>query len=379
MTRKNFRLATLLTVPALLCALTLSMAFAAAGGKDAKPAAPGKGKIDKKLEADIMARVQEFLKHRFSAVIKSVKPGAAKVGKPIPITVDVAFDDKRAIDKIAEVKIYYSTDGGEKWMRPVSLKKSGAAWSGNIPQQKAPGSLMYYTWVKDSYGKVTVELPCKVSTWPPADDKCMVNGAVDEDPKDDPTSKVPNNLDFWGFKVGMDDNYIYLQQTVEGSVTKGTTNPTNINSYMFAIFDVGLAKEIDDITAIMQPGAAATKFKGKENMVWMGIYSPLAKAYMPGVKKDCFMPRAAAGKPKGKEPQMPDMNTTMVECKSKGPDLFIRVKKQGMASSMKSQVALMGGITMAVTDTQNLMNGIKFGDFMNMTRAVMNPRTLKIN
>jgi hypothetical protein len=340
-------------------------------------AAPQKPKPNDKVQKDVLARMTDILNHRFTPLVKNVKVGAAKAGQPISITVDAGFDDNRAVDKISSVKVFYSGNNGQTWARPVALAKSGNSWTGSIPKQ-AKGTLLYYVWAQDSSGNVSAELPCKVTTWPPSSDKCMVSGAVDPAPVDDPTSSIENNLDVWGFKVGMDDNYIYMQLTVEGSISKGTTNPPHINGYATALFDLTLAKEFDvsTMTSMMgNPDMAKKKFKGKENMMQTILYSPLGRG-MAGANKDCFVPKF---KVDDKNP--PKMDTSLVDCSAKGPDLFLRFSKKSLPASMKNQLASLGGllITILSTDPKNMSGGFKFGDILRLTRVKWNPRTIKVN
>jgi len=132
-------------------------------------AAPGaKGpKISPEQQKNMIAMVNDKLKHRFTPAIKSVDIGPAAVGKPVKVTIHAAYDDKRAIDKLVEASVYYSLDSGKTFIGPVILKAAGAgAWSGNIPGIKKAGKALLYPRVKDSYGNVAVSLPCKVASWP---------------------------------------------------------------------------------------------------------------------------------------------------------------------------------------------------------------------
>jgi len=76
----------------------------------------------------------DALKHRFVPVVMSLKTGPALKGKPVTVTVQAGYDDKRAIDKVTEVSIFYSVDGGKNFNGPVALKKANAkTFSGQIP------------------------------------------------------------------------------------------------------------------------------------------------------------------------------------------------------------------------------------------------------
>lgn len=390
---------TALAVAAAIAATSLTLpraSFSAAPPAAAKADAKAKP-VDKKTKAmadDIIKDFKERLKHRFAPVVKKVTVGSAKAGQPISITVQAAYDDSRAIDKINEVRVYYSADGGKKWEKPVKLSKSGADWKGAIPAQQK-GNLNYYISIKDSQGNVTSELPCKVTSWPPVDDGCMVRGAVDRDPVDDKPNIIENDLDVWEFKIGMDDNYIYLRQSVQGAIRKGTLSPSHINIYAAFVLDLWALKQADDVMGLLGGGGADAdqkdkakkleqKFKGKENMLWFLIYSPLLKSMWPDAK-DCFAPRQPkpqAGKKKGEAAMaMPVPDNKNLTCSAKGPDLFLRLNKAPLSDTMKKEFIAIGAFTLPMTEPfpMGLMTGFKKGDMLNITRAVWNPRTLKVN
>lgn len=373
---------------AILAAVVLSFVFAAhnpvvspaAKTDKAKTDKPKAGDKSKKPPDDVMKALGDLIEHRFTPVIKDVKVGAAAANKPISITVTVAYDDSRAKDKVKQVRVFYSINNGKAWKKPVNLKNKGGSWTGSIPKQKK-GTILYYIWVKDSRGNVTTEIPCNVTQWPPSNDKCMVSGAVDPDPSDDKTNRIGKDMDYWTVKVGMSKDFVYIQQGVEGKINKGTMNPTRINSYFSVMFDAAIAKEIDSLSALMNMDeeAAKKKFKGKEDLVWAMIYSPLGKS-MLGAKKDCFAPRPKANPdPKNQSPMgNVDMNTTDLTCSapSKSPNLFFRLKKSALPSSMQNEVVIVGGINMTVTNTEQF--AFKLGDITNLTRAIYNPRTITV-
>lgn len=336
-----------------------SPAFAAA------PKAPAGGPPKKELTAeqkkkmeagkdDLLKFINDRLKHRFTPVIQKVTVGSASVGKPVSVSVQTAYDTKGAkgspVDKIAAVKVFYSLDGGKNWEDEVSLKKSGNAWTGSIPAIRKKGKVTYYVLVKDSYGNSSVDFPCKISSWPPMDDGCMISLGSDPAPEDDPTGKTPDDFDLWEARAGMDDKYVYYQMSVEGSIAKGSMNPVKITSYMGLIADAKALNEMADATEIMNAqnnSATRKKMESKADMIRIASYTPMAPAANSAMKA-CFLINPAKGvqvskaaeaeKKKGKEmdekAQKAAANEVMddksITCKKDGPDLFLRIDRKAM-------------------------------------------------
>ncbi|HOX28097.1 MAG TPA: hypothetical protein PLQ76_02965 [bacterium] len=351
-----------------------------------KPGAPGKGKpaINQEEMNNMVAMANAHLKHRFTPVIKSVSFGPAIAGKPVKVTLSAAYDDKKAIDKIKQAAVYYSTDGGSSFNGPVMLKQSGAAWSGNIPAIKKKGKVIVMPWVKDSYGNVSVNLTCNVKSWPPVDDGCMAPAAVDKAPEDDPSSSVEDEFDIWEIKVGMDSQYLYLTQSVEGDISKGTMNPPHINAYIALAVETPELYKMSDITMMMSPDAKE-KYKGKENAAMIVFYAPLAKAAASsaasassqkggsgggGMKiPTCGVPRMAGGKA--------EINSKDVTCKADGSELYIRIDKKLLTDSMKKGFTLLGAMD-GFLDNLSGASLPKVREVANFTRVNVAPSSFTV-
>ncbi|MFA6450923.1 MAG: hypothetical protein WCX65_15725 [bacterium] len=338
-----------------------------------KPGAKGP-QISAEQQKNMIGMVNEKLKHRFTPSIKSVVIGPASVGKPVKVTIKASYDDKRAIDKIVEASVYYSLDGGNSFIGPVKLNAAGAGtWAGNIPGIKKAGKALLYPRVKDSFGNVAIHLPCKVSAeWPPFGDGCMVPGAIGPEQRK-PTEIIEDNFKILDLRIGMDDKYFYIDQSVEGNIKKGTMNPTHINAYMAMIVDAKELNEFNDAAVLMSP-EAKDKFKDKANLAFPIIYAPLAsaaagsmaesakpadgaKAAKPADKKEaaakpaappkvpsCMVPRQINGKT--------EMDSKSVKCKADGPDLFIRFDRSIMPPSMKDTFILLGALNGFIDNMQ---------------------------
>jgi hypothetical protein len=346
-----------------------------AAGKAApgKPGAKGP-QISPEQQKNMIAMVNDKLKHRFTPSIKSVVIGPAAVGKPVKVTITAAYEDKRAIDKIVEAAIYYTLDNGKTFIGPVVLKAAGAGtWSGAIPGIKKAGKAVLFPRVKDSYGNVAIQLPCKVASWPPLGDGCMSPGAIGPENKK-PTEIIEDNFKVLDLRVGMDDKYFYIDQSMEGNIKKGTMNPTHINMYMAMVVDSKALGDFNDAAVLMQPDAKQ-KMKGKEGLALPLIYAPLASA-AAGSMADSAAKQPAAGDkgakpgnakaatPPPAKPNIPsrmvprqhngkmEMDGTSVKCKADGPDLFIRLDRGIMPPSMKDSFIVLGALNGFIDNMQ---------------------------
>ncbi len=397
---------------ALMAGAATAMLFygiAAAQAPAKQPAAKGapgakKAGVSEEEKNNMIAMVNDRLKHRFAPAIKSMSFGPAAVGKPVKVTIKAAYEDKRAIDKINAAEVYYSIDNGKTFIGPVALKAAGAGtFSGNIPGIKKSGKVLVYPRVKDSYGNIAVDLPCKVSSWPPMGDGCMAGGAVDQEPVDDPAAKIENNFDIWDIRVGMDDNFFYIDQNVEGKIDKGKMNPPHVNMYISLVVDTKELNEFNDATLLMsQDKKTQEKYKKKAGMALPIIYSPLASSAVSGMmaaqeeqtKKegaaksgDKADAKSAENKP-AQPPKVPtcfvvrsvndktDMDAKSVKCKADGPDLFIKLDRSIMPASMKNSFSLLGTINGFVDNFSTPIPTIR--EISGITRITYNPHSFVV-
>lgn len=382
----------------LLPVFAAAQMFGGGGGGD-------KGMSPEMQEAagKMMTEFNKMLQHRFTPVISDVKVGNAVSGKPISISFKAAYDDKRAVDKVVEADVYYSVDGGAAFMGPVKLKQgAGGVWAGQIPPISKKGKVIFYPWVKDSNGNVSLHIPCDVSKWPPFEDGCMAPGAVDREPVDDPKSLIEDNFDLWELYVGMDSKYIYIDQNVEGKISKGTMNPVHINAYLALLMDTKELYDFSDISVFMQQGSQ-DKYKDKADKAAMIMYAPLAskaaasataaagskepdKGAEPGKDADaargteppksepviipsCAVPRVG---PDGK----PFLDGKSITCKADANDLFIRLDRSVLAASMKNDFTLIGAITGFIKSFD--MPIPVFRDIAGFTRIVVQPHSFVV-
>lgn len=330
----------------------------------------------KKQAGGLIEMFNEKLKHRYAPVIRSVQIGDAKVGSPISVTVNASYDTDAPVDEIVEAAVFYATEEkGEMLQGPFKLEKSGDnTFSGNIPALEKSGKIYVIPWVRDSYGNVGVEMSCNVSSWPPFEDPCMVPGAVDPAPVDDPAALIEDDYDVWEFQVGVDEKYIYFMVDVEGLISKGTMNPPHINMYLAMLVDTQALYEIEDIMVFMSPDAAE-KFKDKADKAAMIIYAPLAPSIDSRIKA-CFIPRAGDGKGGGGGFGGANLDSDNVSCKDDGSTLFTRIDKSILNKDMLNSFSAMGSLNGFVDNPQVPLPTLR--EILPVTMTAWNPHVVNV-
>jgi len=180
----------------------------------------------------------------------------------------------------------------------------------------------------------------------------MAPGAIGPEQRK-PTEIIEDNFKVLDLRLGMDDKYFYIDQSMEGNIKKGTMSPTHINAYMAMVVDNKALSDFNDAAVLMQPDAKS-KFKDKAGLALPIIYAPLASAAAGSMADNSAAAKPAAGA-KGAKPAAPpaakpnipacmvprevngkpSMDGTSVKCKADGPDLFIRLDRSIMPPSMK--------------------------------------------
>lgn len=377
----NFRITRIM----MMAAAALLLVFAAGiqvRAQDEKKADPAK-KMDnlsedqQKQAGGLIEMFNEKLKHRYAPVIRSVQIGDAKVGSPISVTVKASYDIDTPVDKIVEAAVFYAVEGkGSLLQGPFPLAKSGDnVFTGNIPALKKSGKIYVIPWVRDSYGNVGVEMGCNVSSWPPFEDPCMVPGAVDPAPVDDPAALIEDDYDVWEFQVGMDDKYVYFMVDVEGLIAKGTMNPPHINMYLSMLVDTQALYEIEDIMVFMSPDAGE-KFKDKADKAAMIIYAPLAPSIDSRIKA-CFIPRPAAeGEKGGGGFGDANLDSEHVSCMDDGSTLFTRIDKSILSKDMLESFSAMGSLNGFVDNPQVPLPTLR--EILPVTKTAWNPHAVTV-
>lgn len=315
--------------------------------------------VDPEKIGRLMTIFSEKIEHRYAPVFESVEFGPAKRGEPVEVTAVVGYDTRideetkqpePPADKIEEVAVYYSTDGGEtRFHGPVLLKPQMVknTWKGEIPPIDSRGEVLVVPYAKDSYGNVGVSTACEVSSWPPFEDPCMAPGAVDAEPVDDPPALIEDEYDIWDVQLGMDGDHVYIATDMEGNYSKGSVNPLKINAVMTMILDTETLKEFDNIMTLMKP-EAREEAKKKADKMAMIMYAPLIKSMLPDVSGCAILRMDKAGG--GKENIGEMFDDSNIKCKDQGTTVYMRINKAAFSASMKESMSIMAALNGYVDD-----------------------------
>lgn len=154
--------------------------------------------------------------------ISSVKitPKKPTLKDTIKISARIFNDEKLTdISLTMEAKIFYSIDDGRTYQE-VNMVQNKKRWEGKIPPQKSGQEIIFYLWAKDNVGNVAVEIPRKVSSFPPKDVEMSASLVEEEEVE----GWVPPDLDIKELRVGCDEENIYLKLKVQGEIKKITRN-----------------------------------------------------------------------------------------------------------------------------------------------------------
>lgn len=138
----------------------------------------------------------------------------------INVSAEIFNDEKLTdISRTMEAKIFYSIDDGWTYQE-VNMVQNKKRWEGKIPPQKSGDEIIFYLWAKDNVGNVAVEIPRKISSFPPKD--MEMSAVITEE--EELEEWVPEDLDIKELRVGWDEENIYLKLKVQGEIKKITNN-----------------------------------------------------------------------------------------------------------------------------------------------------------
>lgn len=314
--------------------------------------------------------INDRLKHRFvpSVVSAAVSPASPAKGKPIKITVKLKRDPK-AIDPVEAVEVFYTEPGGEYFDLQAELKGSGDNWTGTLPAFKKTGKVKYYIQARDAFGGLYSDLPCQVTQWPPVDDPCMITGAPDPEPVDDPKIKIGDDYDIWEVRIGQNGDSWHLQQNVQGKIYKGKLSPLKASMYTAMVVNSEMIADVDDIGMFFGEDEKAQKAReANEGKSAFFGYTPIGPAIDPNFPA-CWMGM-------GKRDQKKEEYTSNIECKKEDQDLFFRIKKKALGNKLKNDLTFIGAMTGFVDNIQ--IPFPKIMEFANFTRVVMVQRSFEV-
>lgn len=153
------------------------------------------------------------------ATIDEVSVEGASAGSDATVTAKITLEDEEEEATISSVTLSYSVDGGAA--STVDMADNGdGTWSGTIPGQSAGAKVDYYITVTDSNDNVTT------GALPGADN--VVAGVDDMDNSED---IVADDADLIELAAGYDDEWLYINYSVQGEINGGTIDPPYIQLY----------------------------------------------------------------------------------------------------------------------------------------------------
>ncbi len=180
-------------------------------------------------------------------VILDPDPPQAEV--PTVVTAHIYNDPSKTSDETFDATLMFTADLGDNW-EYIDMEQvmEGRIWSATLPAFKAGTEILYGFSARDSSGNVYTDTPCLVTEWPPENDPCMFDLAIDEPPVDDEEQVIPDNFDFMSFRGGVDEDNLYLELSVQGDISDGTVSPVFVHLYGFGVANVDKGDPSDIIT-----------------------------------------------------------------------------------------------------------------------------------
>lgn len=190
----------------------------------------------------------------------TLEPSFPKAGQSAFLLAKIYNDSRYTTDKTEQVQIYYSVDSGNTWNTiQMSQQLNLNYWEGQIPGQAPGTNVIYGIKAKDSSGNLYIEASCEISGNPLlstnyiAQDcvnsndisqcdaqkprNCMFPLANDDAPLDDTSDSIPDNSDYWDYRIGYDNDYIYFDLAVEGEISGGSASPFSILFYFINVYN----------------------------------------------------------------------------------------------------------------------------------------------
>jgi hypothetical protein len=190
----------------------------------------------------------------------TLDPAVPAAGQPITISAKIYNPTDITDDYTTQAWVMYSTDGGAS-LQTVEMTEGNDSqtWTAELPAFDTGTEAIYGFRAIDTSTNIYTESPCKVASWPPEEDHCMFDIAVDDYPVDDKSSLIPDDFDILGIRAGMDDRYMYIEISVQGIVTPGTVSPVYASVYGFGLLNPDRGDQSDIVT-----------------QGFLGVWSPLA-------------------------------------------------------------------------------------------------------
>ncbi len=330
------------------------------------------------LPQDVQDLITDLLDTRFPPEFKDYQldPAEPVAGQPTKISVNIFNDSSVTSDTTSSVSVYYLVNWEEPW-KSIELESGDSkAWTGELPAFNSGDEVVFAIRAIDSSTNVFTTVPCKVipeeeiltakhlkdCTKVASPDVaacnddllphgCLMRISSDEEPLDDEDAKIPVDSDYVDYRVGYDDNFIYLDLAVQGKVYQGTMNPIDIRAYAALVLNpdkIGKTKNLDDLLAAGGGGVL--------------LYAPLADM-AGGLVKSCALIYM-----KGNEAVQDDK---AVQCKAKDNHLVYKIKKANLPSAIganPSNVLHFFSVTAAITNFPSPVEGKPY-DYSHISAA----------
>jgi len=330
------------------------------------------------LPQDVQDLITQLLDTRFPPELKGYKlsPAEPVAGQPTKITVDISNDASVTSDTTSGVTVYYMVNWTEPWQSIELESGDSKSWTGELPAFNSGDEVVFAIRAIDSSTNVFSTIPCKVipeeeiltakhlndctkvaspDVSACVDDLkphgCLMRISADEDPLDDEDAKIPVDSDYVDYRVGYDDNYIYLDLTVQGKIYQGTMNPIDIRAYASLILNPDKIGKIKNLDALLAAGGGAVL-----------LYAPLADM-AGGLVKSCALIYM-----KGKEAVQDDK---AVQCKTKNNHLVYKIKKSALPAAIganSSSIYHFFSVTAAITNFPSPVEGKPY-DYSHISAA----------
>jgi hypothetical protein len=184
----------------------------------------------------------------------------------------------------------------------------------------------------------------------------MVAMARDDQPINDTDGDIPKHLDMLDYRVGFDDENIYIELVTEGKQGPGNITPMDLRVFAVAIINPDKSRKGASLDELLATGNVA-------------VHAPLAQAAggIEGVKPCALVYQ------KGNGAYFDDAS---LKCKVAGENhLFLTIKYSGIGGNPSRQLILLpldGTIT-----NFSPFNG-KVGDYAHWTTFNMQTRSYKV-
>lgn len=319
------------------------------------------------LPEELQEKVDDLLATRFPPEQYGItlNPEVPVGGEPTSIEVEIYNPSDVTGDETSEVYVYYSVNFGESWDVIELGTDDDKVWYGELPAFESGDEVIYSVRAVDSSTNVFVTIACKadkeydlapdmridgdcvrddISTCEDGTPRgCLFRIAGDDSPADDEEDVIAGYGDYVDFRVGYDDNNVYLDLATEASVDGGTMTPTDVHIYAAAIVNKDKIGNDTNLDALLEAGGVL-------------VFSPLLKQFeSTGMVSDCFF-----GYKKGDTFAIDSKN---VKCVNKENHLLFvvpwkTIQSLGDNESGVYQFFSLTGVVTDISDFNNIQGGL---------------------